>query len=216
MNPKEKLFLELVAFSNDHYRNKDHFVCVYGSYATGHYTEVSDMDMFIVAKDHTREEFERMRDFLIDLHVRHKLNLDDEVPYENKLMMSYDDIERAVSLQSFTKHEKGYRVPLVEKTKAFLASPEIKWRLALNAFTTPHECVSGNKEVYEAFRKRAEKSIIELATGLSPHDNPGKKEMMEILIRGEDGEEGEMYLGYKQERENVIKYLDEIIFRDHS
>lgn len=215
MGPKEKLFAELMDFSAKYLNDKDHFVCVYGSYASGHYSDVSDIDIFIAANNHTKDDFENLRDFLIDLHVRHGLNLDDEVPYENKLMMSYDDLHNAVLLKPFIKHESGYKVPPVEKKKEFLSSDEIRWRLVLNALTSPHVCVSGNKDMYESFRQGAERALIELAIGLSATNEPGHQDLFDVLVRGDQGEEGEMYLGYKPDRDAVMCYLKEIIARNH-
>lgn len=216
MSKKQKLFQELVDFSNKHLSRRDYFVCIYGSYASGNYTEASDLDMFVAIGNHRSEDFEKIRDFLIDLHVRYELRLDDEVPYENKLIISYEDIQDAIALKSFVKNGVRYHVPMVEKKKEFLSSPEIRWRLILNALTSPHECVCGNSDVYARFRIDAEKSLIRLARGLTATETPSIDEILEALTSGENKEEGEMYLGYKKEREDVIKYLKELIFRNYS
>lgn len=215
MNQKQKLFQELIFFANEYLRHRDYFVCIYGSYVSGHYTEVSDMDMFIAVKDHEVKDFEKVRDFLIDLHIRYGLNLDDEVPYENKLMVSYEDIQHAVALRPFIKKGARYYVPPIEKKKGFLESKEIRWRLVLNALTSPHECVCGNKKIHTVFKSDAEKSITRLAHGLVEANEPTADEVLEALISGANGEEGEMYLGYKKERDSVTKYLQELILRNY-
>ncbi|MBP9842520.1 MAG: nucleotidyltransferase domain-containing protein [Candidatus Pacebacteria bacterium] len=212
---KEKLCNEVVSFSDRLLSGRDHFVCIYGSYASGNHTEASDMDMFVAVEDYSVSEFDRFSDFLIGLHVRHGLNLDDEVPYENKLMMSYGDLERAVALAPFRTEKEGYSVPRVEKNKDFLSSPEIRWRLLLNALTSPHECIGGNIERYGVYKDRAEEAVIELARGLSAHPSPEGSHLFEVLIRGKEGQEGEMYLGYKRDREGVMAYLQDLIARYH-
>ncbi len=214
MNSKARLFKEITDFSIKHFNNNDYFACVYGSYASEDHTDVSDVDMFIALKDYSSYDFNKMKDFLIDLHIRHNLNLDGEVPYENKIIVTYEDIGHATSLCSFIKTNNGYEVPAVEKHKKFLSSPEIRWRLVLNALTSPNEFVCGNREVYEDFKKDAETAVVKLAIGISLSENPTADELFDALIIGKNGEEGEMYLGYKKERENVMIYLKEVILRE--
>lgn len=211
MDIRQKLFQELSSFSEKHFGERDHFVCVYGSYASGHHTEKSDMDVFIALEEHNVTDFEKAKDFLIDLHERYGLCLDDEVPYENKLIVSYEDVRKAVELRSFLTDGTRYVVPLVKKEADFLTSPEVRWRLILNALTSPHVCVCGNGETYEAFKVGAETSIVCLARGLVEQKNATPGELLEALLSGPSEEEGEMYLGYKREREAVVRYLERII-----
>lgn len=207
---------ELSFFSEKDFAYRDHFVCVYGSYASGHHTETSDLDMFIAIEACDEGDFKKVRDFLIDLHTRHGLKLDDEVPYENKILVSYDDVLHAIALDSFIRNGEWYQVPLVKKDKGFLASLEIRWRLILNALTSPHECVYGNKESYTTFKTDAEKSIVRLARGLVKNEESTPQELLAVLVSGAKGEEGEMYLGYKKEHRSVIEYLENIIKRHYS
>lgn len=213
MNTKAKIFKEITDFASENFSG-DYFVCVYGSYATEDYTEVSDVDMFVAMKDYSSLDFDKTKDFLIDLHVRHNLNLDDEVPYENKIIVTYEDMMYATSLRPFIKTHIGYEVPTVEKHKDFLSSPEIRWRLLLNALTSPNEYVYGNKEIYEKFRKDAERAVVKLAVGISPYNKPTIDDLFEALTTGSGGEEGELYLGYKKDRESVIVHLKELISRE--
>jgi len=215
MNTKQKLLQEVSFFSEKCFAPRNHFVCVYGSYMSGHHTEKSDMDMFIAIETRDEEDFKKVRDFLVDLHIRYGLNLDDEVPYENKILVSYTDIQRAIALDSFIKNGERYRVPLVKKDKGFLSSLEIRWRLILNALTSPHECIYGNKELYTMFKNGAEESIVRLARGIIRNSRPTPRELLRVLMFGANGEEGEMYLGYKKEHSAVIEYLENIIKRHY-
>ncbi len=212
MGLKQKLIQELSSFSWQCFKRSDHFMCVYGSYASEHHTKTSDIDIFVALEKYDVIDFEKVRDFLINLHIRYGLNLDDEVPYENKLVVSYEDIQHAIALHYFIKDGAQYVVPAVQKKKEFLSSPEIRWRLILNALTSPHECISGDRELYTTFRESAEKSITRLAHGLIKDKiKPTIKELVEALLSGPNKEEGEMYLGYKKERRVVIEYLERII-----
>lgn len=216
MDLKQRLFQEMSSFSEKNFKHRDHFICIYGSHVSGHNTETSDIDMFVAMGSFDEKDFLRVRDFLVDLHLRYGLNLDDEVPYENKLVVSYDDVQQAIALDSFIKSGERYQVPLVKKNKGFLASLEIRWRLILNALTSPHECVYGNKELYTTFKTSAEKSIVRLARGLVKSEESTQEELLAVLVSGAKGEEGEMYLGYKKEHRSVIEYLENIIKRQYS
>lgn len=173
------------------------------------------MDMFIAMETIEEEDLERTKDFIIDLHTRHGLNLDDEVPYENKLIVSYEDVQNAVNLLSFIKSGSSYKIPPIEKKEKFLASPEVRWRLILNALTSPHEFIYGNQEIYADFKVGAEKAIVRLARGLTKEDNPTPTELLQSLFSGTNGEEGEMYLGYKKERDETVRYLENIMVEYH-
>lgn len=213
MIPKEKLLQEVAAFSDVHLADCDHFVCIYGSYASGHHTEVSDIDMFFAVSDVCLYDPGIFKKFVIDLHMRYDLTIDNEVPYENKLIASYKDVEHAVALQAFTKEGDRFRVPPIIKSREFLSSPEIRWRLLFNALTTPHKFVHGNKERYEDYRERAERSLLTLAQGLSLSGGESCEDLFEVLVTGKGGEEGEGYLGYKKDREDVMVYLRALIGR---
>ena len=215
MDTRLTLFQELTSFLEKHFKHRDHFSCVYGSYASKHHTDKSDMDMFIAMEAVEDGDLERTKDFLIDLHVRHGLSLDDEVPYENKLIVSYEDVRNALDLLSFVKVGARYRIPPIEKEEKFLASPEVRWRLILNALTSPHEFIYGNQETYADFKVGAERAIVRLARGLTKDDTPTPTELLESLFSGVNGEEGEMYLGYKKERDEIVRYLKNIIVEYH-
>lgn len=73
----------------------------------------------------------------------------------------------------------------------------------------------GNKQKYFEFKNRTEKALVILANGLTQEDNPTIDDKINVLFFGVNNEEGEMYLGYKKEREEVVKYLRELIIRNN-
>lgn len=216
MDTRQKLFDELTSFSEKCFEQRDYFVCVYGSYAAGTHTKMSDVDVFIALGDYDATDLDKAKDFLIDLHGRYGLYLDHEVPYENKLVVSYSDVRKAIDLRAFNENDVRYVVPNIKKEPGFLASPEMRWRLILNALTSPHGCVGGNNQTYTMFRVAAEKSMMRLAHGLVGKENPSPQELLEILLCGDCGEEGEMYLGYKKGQDVVVRYLKRIIDDNHA
>lgn len=214
MDAKQKALKELIVFLEEQFFERNFFVCVYGSYISNHYSETSDMDIFIAVEKQNADDFDKVVNYFIILCARNNLKLDDEVPHKNKLIVSYDDVHQALLLRSFVKNGFRYHVPPIVKSKEFLASPEIRWRLILNALTSPHECVCGDTQKYNIFKTNAEKAIMQLAYGLTEAMSPTHSEILTVLFLGPNGEGGEMYLGYKKEREQTVRYLSELILRN--
>jgi len=214
MNVRNKIFRKLSSFSREYLQQYDHFVCVYGSCASGYYCGTSDIDVFIFVEQYNVEILTKSIDFLTDLHVQCRLNIDNEVPYANKLVVSYQDVVHAINLRPFFNANGECYVPPIEKTEKFLSSKEIRWRLILNALTSPHRFISGNKEKYLFFKVEAEKSITRLSYKLMNTPGPTLDDLVRRLLFGVHGEEGEMYLGYKNERKKIVKYLRNIIKRN--
>lgn len=214
MKKQDKLFKELSFFLKKHFGNRNHFVCVYGSHASSCFTDKSDIDMFIAVDKYDAEDFKKTLSFFLDLHQRSGLSLDDEVPHKNKLIVTYEDIEKAISLQAFEKHGKYYHIPPVIKNDIFLSSPQVRWRLILNALTSPHFCIAGNYNTYENYKKQAEKSLLILAKNLTRKNNPTNEDIIKSLFTGEKGEEGEWYLGYKKGHGEVEQYIKNLVSRN--
>lgn len=214
MGIKLKLFKELVLFSKKRFGSRDCFVCVCGSYVSNDSTKDSDLDLLFAFKKYDTADFKKIRDFVVDLHIRNNLKIDEEVPYETKLVVSYKDIRDAVGLKAFVKKGSKYLIHPITYDKEFLASRELRLRIILNALTTPNIYIYGNKEKYVTFRKKAEKAILRLARGLTNKTNLTHKEIFDILMIGAQGEEEQAHLGYKKERIKVVKYLKEIISRN--
>ena len=214
MGIRAKLFKELALFSKEHLNPRDCFVCVYGSYASNDFTKESDLDILFAIENNSVVDFKKIRNFVVNLHIGNNLKIDEEVPYENKLVVSYKDIADAVNLKPFAKKGSKYLIHPITEDKKFLASREVRLRIILNAFTSPNRYIYGNRTKYIAFKQKAEKAILQLSQGLTRKTNLTRKEVLDILLTGAQGEVGQAHLGYKKERIKVVKYLKELILRN--
>lgn len=198
-----RAFLEINVFRND----PNSYVIFYGGSIYKKLSN-SDIDLAIVVMERSEALDESLERFIVDLHQRHGLRVDTEVPYSNKLLYAKSDLELALALDCFVnKDESSYMVPRVEKSEAFLSSPEIKARLILNALTTPHE-FWGSARSGASDEIRAGLAITVLSIGLVAKSEFSIDDLESRLIRSEDGDEGELYLGYKTDYEIVKDYLD--------
>ena len=213
MSELSDAYAEIGDFLGRQYADLDLFCCIYGSFPAQRETSKSDIDLFVAVSDPTKVDFRSLVDFVLLIHRKRGLEQDEEVPYENKLLVSYADIAAATDLKPFYANGELFVRP-VEKTKAFLSSEEIKQRLLLNALTTPHDCIVGNRLMHMEFRAKAERGLYQLASTLSQLQSPDVDDLVEVLLRDTAGNEGEWYLGYK-DYDTVRAYLKYILSKNH-
>jgi len=205
MDPsKENLVHDLDSFSEDHFDGRPFFGCVYGSYPCETAQTNSDLDVFFATPDITPNDIRALTRFIVQYHIEHDLMQDEEVPYDNKLVVSYDDMLQAVQLKGLSEENGRIVIPPIVKEASFLASLSVRYRLLFNALTSPHEFFGNDYEAYMAFKTVAENQLMRLA--LSLHDSSDEmtiKSLVEVLFRNRHGDEGEMFLGYKRNPKSI-------------
>lgn len=176
--------------------SSSYVACVYGSHVYADEPNLNDLDVLIAVPTVDTRQFQRLKQFIVVLHDRYGLAMDEEVPYENKLVVSYSDLQSAIQLNGFLFSRGSWIVPEVEKTASFLSSREIRLRLCLNALTSPHIYLGNDLESYLGFRASAIDSIVRLSLSLVGKPEPAPIELVEALLFGEGGRSGEYFLGY--------------------
>ena len=74
-------------------------IIIYGSNI---FEEISsDLDLCIVGENITEQEKREIKEMVIQFHNSNKLKLDDEVPYNNKLFFSYEEIINSIIYNPF-------------------------------------------------------------------------------------------------------------------
>lgn len=202
---------ELSSFFDNYFGGRKYFVCVYGSYLTGKKTKLSDVDLLVATENYTSRDFLNIEKYVLDFHKKWKLKIDNEVPFSNKLLFTYNELKCAMKLAGLTYKSGKITVPAVKKNKQFLFSRKIKYRLAFNAFTTPHLIIGNDKQAYSELKNVAEKNLTLFCLNNFQNEASTDK-LVDVLLTGPRGETGEMYLGYKQ-YPKVICYLNDILFR---
>lgn len=192
------------------------FCCIYGSSTYLQGRESSDIDLFFAVHDDQFEDVDL--DLLVekteDLHTRLRRKIDNEVPYTTKLLYKFSDIENALTLRCFEGEDGELTVPQVVKSEEFLSSNSIKERLALNALTTPHLMLGNEGERRTKYERLAGIAMLLVGITLSGGrlDGPvNEEEVIRNLVVSPSGETGEMYLGYKIDRPQVIEYLRTVV-----
>lgn len=207
---KIELLWEVDNFSNKYFSDKKYFTCVYWSYANWMYDEESDLDIFFSSNNFKEWDFENTASFLRDLHIEQWLKLDDEVPYKNKILVSYKDIKNAVNLKWLDFKDWKIIVPKIEKTEEFLSSYKVRLRLIFNALTSPNYISWNDLKSYNTYKNEAENNLFLLSLDLSNKLRVTIPDLVDSLMVSKDKEKGEMFLWYK-EYDSIRNYLEWIL-----
>lgn len=206
----EQLVSQIEKQISSYFGNRSFFACIYGSYANGKKNEDSDIDILIATSYYSQEDLAIFKEMILEFHKTHKLKIDNEVPYENKLLINYKDFDDATNLKGFIKKGNTIVIPAVVKGEEFLGSREVKLRLALNALTSPHIMFGNDPDMYAKLKENAEKNITKLSISKQNSNTYGVADLVNTLLTGDNGEEGELYLGYKN-YPSVIQHLTQFL-----
>lgn len=215
---KPQIISEIEESASGYFGERPYFICTYGSHATSQNNNKSDLDMFFAMPEVQEGDLEELTHIAWDLHIRRSLEIDQEVPFSNKLVATYNDLEAAVDLKGLKKRGGRIIVPPIIKTPQFLSSIEIKYRLLFNALTSPHFSKGNDSAKYAYFLAQAESRVYQLAKNIMSARVATRRDvgdLLEALLQGQNGEEGEDYLGYKR-NEETIKYLTATLLREAS
>ncbi|WDF65958.1 eCIS core domain-containing protein [Flavobacterium sp. KACC 22763] len=171
--------------------------------------------------------------FLKELHALVGATVDDEVPGESKHLISANEMMKASSGKVFypqgehnnpTIHSLGFFLEKVitedsSKTKTesqrfgkdFLASEYLRLRLIFNILSSKNIISSNNAAAIKTLEMSWKESLHKLSDDLQRLGNDRGENGVEHLLKDKDGNDGEMFLGYKRDRMGVIKHLQEIL-----
>ena len=197
-----KICLKYIDMINDNYSDCIESIIIYGSNIYD--GNSSDLDVCLITNNLSTKVQKKIIDSTIEFHRKNRLKLNEEVPFDNKLIYSTSNIDEALNYSPFYKNKKVV-INEIKKTKKFLSSTEMKKRLLINILTTDHITIGKSTLEYE---KKAYKIIIDVITKYFNLINPTVNELLDNMYKNKyTGAEGEMFLGYKKNHENKEKYL---------
>ena len=163
----------------------------------------SDLDVCLIVETVTESLTNKIIEDTLQFHKEFNLRIDKEIPYHNKLVYTFDEIEKFLSFNPFWKNGK-FCILDIKKTPEFLNSNTMKYRLMLNILTTDHLVYNDHRSTIEKYENKAWKIIIEAIYNAYEMTTLCEKTLLEHLyINPITGAKGEMYLGYK--RNNIKK-----------
>lgn len=187
---------------NNRYNRIIESIVIYGSNIYN--CSSSDLDVCLITSEYNqslRDEIIRMTK---EFHLSNNLRIDEEIPFENKLIYSENEVLNTLEHSPF-EFDGETLIKDIVKTREFLSSIEMKKRLLLNILTTDHLTMGKSTEEYE---RKALKIILEtLKKYYSLKDVDVEKILPYFYRNPYTGAEGEMYLGYKKNKVEKDMYL---------
>ncbi|MDE0267556.1 MAG: nucleotidyltransferase domain-containing protein [Acidimicrobiaceae bacterium] len=182
---------------------------VYGSYAYGIEGDTSDVDVLIVSDAYDSSSLQELIKLIVEFHREWGLALDDEVPFERKLVATFEDMTLASSGKFLLGDDGEARLSRVVKTKEFLESEELRLRLLLNAITGRTIQLVGDRQTLLQLQMDARSLWLKLLPELvSLSDEWTIPEFVRKLI-GRGRVSGELFLGFK-DHPVINSYLNKV------
>lgn len=172
----------------------DGYALAYGSRACDSEARGSDLDLLFVGPPLRRDQLERLVRVVVALHDDPHLRLDAEVAYDVKLHASPAEVDAALGLHGFAVDAGGnLHVPPVLVEPWFLNSTPFKLRLILNALSTRHVFLGGDRR----HRDRADRTVVLVALSLLDTSTRfTATDAVAVLVSAADKASGQDFLGY--------------------
>jgi hypothetical protein len=170
------------------------YALAYGSHATGTNRTASDLDLLYTGAGQLNgRELDQLIRAVKELHSRHRLDLDEEVPYQAKLYATLGQTKQAAEGAGFAMAQGA---PSTIRESWFLEGESFRMRLIFNALTSPHVFLAGNATAYRRHVTLADRTAARLAAAIHGKTVITIAEAASALLSAPDGRSGKDYLGY--------------------
>ena len=178
----------------------------FGSFAYGF--DTSDFDVCNIFDYYGKKEKEKIKDVTINFHIDNNLKIDNDVPFENKCIFSFDDIRKVIKNPPFPIiSDKYYISPIIKKAE-YLSSIEVKDRILLNILTSKMVPINGHLDKIYKFTEEAWETIIRVIFSNIGNKPLDQKMFLNHMYKNPIGnEKGKDYLGYCTNKKHVLDYL---------
>ena len=181
---------------------------LYGSTVYG--VNTSDLDICYLSDiELTKRRFERLKDLTRIFHLENGLRIDEEVPYDNKLVYSNDMIKKIFEEPPFPYVNNKFIINPILKNKNYLSSLEMSKRLLLNILTVRNNVLFGNEEKVKEFSKTRDLVLIRVVLSYAEIKEVTIDELINLLYEDPYSHAtGELYLGYKDNLKEKMDFLE--------
>ena len=178
-------------------------------YGSNIYNESSsDLDIcFVFSKEIPAEVKQQIIERTKDFQKERMLCLDEEIPFENKLIYSFCEIEDIYVHSPFREGDR-YKLDTIVKSEEFLSSKLMKQRLFINILTTDHRVINDKNKYISSLELRAWNEILLMLKNVFGTDLSNLEQVLDHLyVNPSTFMGGEMHLGYKLGNPKKRKYL---------
>lgn len=181
---------------------------LYGSTVYG--VNTSDLDIcYLSDSELTKQRFDRLKDLTRIFHLENGLRIDEEVPYDNKLVYSNNMIKKTIEEPPFPYVNNKFIINPILKNRNYLSSLEMSKRLLLNILTVRNSVLFGNEEKVKEFSNNAWDTIIRVVLSYAEIKEVTIEKLINLLYEDPYSHvTGELYLGYKDNLKDKIDFLE--------
>ena len=111
----KKLVNEYAELIKQTFSDDEPIVILYGSGVEG--VETSDLDLCTIVHNYTEEDAKKVGEITKKFHIENGMKIDNEVPFENKVIYSFLDIEKVLMKPPFQIFRRKFYIPPIEKTE---------------------------------------------------------------------------------------------------
>lgn len=181
---------------------------LYGSTVYG--VDTSDLDIcYLSDNELSKQRFERLKNMTRIFHLENSLRIDEEVPYDNKLVYSNEKIKKTFEEPPFPYVDNKFMINPILKSKSYLSSLEMSKRLLLNILTVRHSIIFGNEAQVKQFSDKAWDIMIRVVLSYAEKNEVTIDELINLLYEDPYSHAtGELYLGYKDNLQEKMDFLE--------
>lgn len=194
-------------FSNVKELPRDSVIIIYGSVAYGKFS--SDLDVAFILEKYSMKLYNEIERAVINFQKDNDMIIDVEVPYKNKLVYTFTEIDNALNYTMFQKGKNVYNITPIIVSEDYFSCEEMKKRLILNILTTYSKTINGDESLIFKYKKLAWKNIIRIVSSYNSIRKINIDEFIELLYFDNKKKVfGEDYLGYKKSNPKLRKHLE--------
>lgn len=181
---------------------------LYGSTVYG--VNNSDLDIcYLSDNELTKQRFERLKNLTKMFHQENGLRIDEEVPYDNKLVYANHMVKKTIEEPPFPYINNKFIINPILKNKNYLSSLEMSKRLLLNILTVRNSVLFGNEEMVKDFSNKAWNTIIRVVLSYAEIKEVTIDKLINLLYEDPYSHAtGELYLGYKDNLKEKMDFLE--------
>ena len=186
------------------------FCLIYGSYAYKVAKSNSDLDLLIVSNQNvTKDKITRSINFVHNLHSKHSMDLDHEIPYEKKLVLSRSFFQDSCTGNGIYTNSR-WQIPPIDKNPEYLASPRLLSRFLIGMMCGPHIFVSGNYLTYKSYAMLASRNMLRAIISTNELEKFTSADLIPYYCTNKENT-CDTYIGFSNNRQYHVTYLLEHI-----
>ena len=186
--------------------SSDAIILIYGSAAYGKIS--SDLDVVFILEKCDCILYEKIENAVVEFQKINNMQIDVEVPYYNKLVYTYSEVQNSLNYSLFKTKEKKYEIRPVIVDEKYFSSQEMKKRLLLNILTTYTVIVNGSEKKVKEYQLLAWKNVIKIVSSYNELKRININKFINLLYYDKKTNvTGEDYLGYKLSNPKLRKHM---------